>query len=64
MVGLPPKVEGVCDKCGGEIIQRDDDKQESILHRMDVYKEQTQPLIDYYNNKGNMTTLEDRKSVV
>ena len=55
---LPPKVEGVCDKCGGEIIQRDDDKQESILHRMDVYKEQTQPLIDYYNNKGNMTTLD------
>ncbi len=55
---LPPKVEGFCDKCGGEIIQRDDDKQESILHRMDVYKEQTQPLIDYYNNKGNMTTLD------
>lgn len=55
---LPPKVEGVCDKCGGEIYQRDDDKQESILHRMEVYKEQTQPLIDYYNKKGNMTNLD------
>ena len=55
---LPPKVEGVCDKCGVEIYQRDDDKQESILHRMEVYKEQTQPLIDYYNKKGNMTNLD------
>ena len=55
---LPPKVEGVCDKCGGEIYQRDDDKQESILHIMEVYKEQTQPLIDYYNKKGNMTNLD------
>jgi len=55
---LPPKVEGVCDACGGEIIQRDDDKQEAILHRMDVYKEQTQPLIDFYNKKGNMTNLD------
>ena len=53
-----PIIESVCDKCGGEIIQRDDDKPESILHRMDVYKEQTQPLIDYYNKKGNMTNLD------
>ena len=55
---LPPKVEGVCDSCGGEIYQRDDDKQESILHRMEVYKEQTQPLIDFYNKKGAMTNLD------
>lgn len=55
---LPPKVEGVCDSCGGEIYQRDDDKQESILHRMEVYKEQTQPLIDFYKAKGAMTTLD------
>lgn len=51
---LPPKKEGVCDKCGGEIIQRDDDKQESILHRMDVYREQTEPLINYYTEKGKI----------
>ena len=55
---LPPKVEGVCDKCGGELYQRDDDKQESILHRMDVYREQTEPLINYYTNKGKITDLE------
>lgn len=55
---LPPKVEGVCDKCGGELYQRDDDKQESILHRMDVYREQTEPLINYYKNKGQITDLD------
>ena len=55
---LPPKVEGVCDKCGGELYQRDDDKQESILHRMDVYREQTEPLISYYSNKGKVTNVD------
>ena len=55
---LPPKVEGICDKCSGELYQRDDDKQESILHRMDVYREQTEPLINYYKNKGKITDLD------
>ena len=55
---LPPKVAGICDKCGGELYQRDDDKQESILHRMDVYREQTEPLINYYKNKGKITDLD------
>ena len=49
---LKPKIEGICDKCGGELYQRDDDKQESILHRMDVYREQTEPLINYYKNQN------------
>lgn len=55
---LKPKVEGVCDKCGGELYQRDDDKQESILHRMDVYREQTEPLISFYKEKGKITNLD------
>ena len=55
---LPPKKEGVCDKCSGEIIQRDDDKQESILHRMDVYREQTEPLIKYYTEKGKIQNFD------
>ena len=55
---LPPKKEGVCDKCGGELYQRDDDKQESILHRMEVYREQTEPLIKFYNGKGKVTNLD------
>ena len=52
------KVEGVCDECGGELYQRDDDKQESILHRMDVYREQTEPLIGFYREKGKITDLD------
>ncbi|NLC91979.1 MAG: adenylate kinase [Treponema sp.] len=55
---LPPKVEGVCDKCGGELYQRDDDKSESILHRMDVYREQTEPLINFFKEKGAITDLD------
>ena len=48
----PTKVEGVCDACGGELILRDDDKPETVKQRLDVYHEQTQPLIDYYTNEG------------
>ena len=54
----PSKVEGVCDECGGELYQRDDDKQESILHRMDVYREQTEPLIAYYRAKNKLTDVD------
>ena len=55
---LPPKTEGVCDKCGGELYQRDDDKQESIMHRMKVYREQTEPLIDFYRKKGQLKDID------
>lgn len=44
----PPKKAGICDKCGGELYHRDDDKEAAILNRLEVYKKQTQPLIDYY----------------
>ena len=49
---LIPKVEGKCDKCGGELYQRDDEKPDVIKDRLDVYEKQTQPLIDYYKEKG------------
>jgi len=52
MVNLPPKVEGVCDKCGGELVQRSDELPEVIEERLRVYEEQTAPLIDYYKEKG------------
>lgn len=55
---LPPKVEGVCDACGGELYQRDDDKEESIKHRMEVYREQTAPLIDFYRKKNKITDID------
>ncbi len=49
---IPPKQEGICDKCGSELVLRDDDKPETVKKRLDVYHEQTQPLIDFYNKKG------------
>lgn len=55
---LPPKVEGVCDACGAELYQRDDDKEESIKHRMEVYREQTAPLIDFYRQKNKITDID------
>ena len=48
----PTAKEGICDKCGGELILRDDDKPETVLKRLGVYHEQTQPLIDYYTEAG------------
>jgi adenylate kinase len=53
----PSKKEGVCDKCGGQLFQRDDDKEETIKKRLDVYQQQTAPLIDYYSKKNIMKTV-------
>ena len=53
----PPKKEGVCDKCGGELFQRADDKEETIKKRLDVYDAQTAPLIDYYKKKGILKSV-------
>ena len=52
IVYAPTKAEGICDKCGSELILRDDDKPETVKKRLDVYHDQTQPLIDYYTAKG------------
>jgi adenylate kinase len=49
---MKPKVEGICDKCGKELIQRADDKPETIENRLSVYRKDTEPLIAYYENKG------------
>ncbi|MCJ7664932.1 MAG: adenylate kinase [Desulfobacterales bacterium] len=54
----PPKKEGVCDKCGGELYQRDDDQEETIRARLKVYDEQTAPLIAYYREKGLLRTID------
>ena len=54
----PTKVEGVCDVCGKELILRDDDKPETVTKRLNVYHEQTQPLIDYYTNAGILKTVD------
>ncbi len=54
----PPQKEGVCDKCGGELYQRDDDKEETIRRRLEVYEAQTAPLIEYYKGKGILKSVE------
>ena len=48
----PPTREGICDACGGELFQRDDDREETVRHRLDVYKKQTAPLVSYYADEG------------
>jgi adenylate kinase len=53
----PPKKEGVCDKCSGELFQRGDDKEETIKKRLDVYDSSTAPLIDYYKKKGILKSV-------
>ena len=52
----PPKVEGICDKCGSELIRRKDDTEETVRTRLKNYFEQTAPLVEYYQNKGNLVT--------
>lgn len=54
----PPKQEGVCDVCGEKLVQRDDDKPETVQKRLSVYHEQTQPLIEYYKNAGALRTVD------
>lgn len=59
----PPAQDGVCDKCGGELYQRDDDKPETIRHRLQVYKKQTQPLIEFYQEHHKTTILDGEGSI-
>lgn len=58
LVFAPTKVEGICDVCGKELILRDDDKPETVKKRLNVYHEQTQPLIDYYKEAGILKTVD------
>lgn len=59
----PPAVENVCNKCGGELYQRNDDKAETVGNRLDVYAAQTAPLIDYYQTKGIMKSIDGSKKM-
>jgi adenylate kinase len=57
----PPAVAGICDKCGGELIQRSDDKEETVKNRLKVYAEQTQPLLNYYEKAGKLKSLDGNR---
>ena len=59
----PPKKDGVCDRCGGVLITRDDDVPETILQRLSVYHQQTEPLIDFYKEKGLLINVSGRDSI-
>ena len=59
----PTKAEGVCDNCGGPVVQRDDDKPETVRHRLEVYHQQTEPLKGYYQAKGLLTLVENRPTI-
>ncbi|MDH5396004.1 MAG: adenylate kinase [Gammaproteobacteria bacterium] len=58
----PPKEEGKCDKCGGAVTQREDETEEAIGNRLDVYNKQTAPLADFYAKEGNMITVDATSS--
>jgi adenylate kinase len=58
----PPKKEGVCDKCGGELYQRDDDSEATVRNRLEVYRNQTEPLIDYYDKAGLVARIDGAQS--
>lgn len=54
----PPRREGLCDRCGGELYQRDDDKEQTIANRLQVYEKQTAPLVDYYRQRGLLRAID------
>ena len=63
VVTNPPKVEGVCDLCGGEVYQRADDSEETVLNRLQVYADQTSPLIEYYTKTGKNAVVDGNRPV-
>jgi adenylate kinase len=60
---LPPKTEGICDKCGAELYIRDDDAEATVRKRLDTFHAQTEPLKDFYGNKGILVTVQGREEV-
>jgi adenylate kinase len=57
----PPKKEGICDHCGGGIIQREDDREETVRRRLQVYEDQTAPLVDYYRTRGLLAVIDGNR---
>ena len=63
VVSAPPKREGICDKCGGELYQRVDDSEATVRNRLEVYERQTAPLLDYYRQRGLLRTVSGEGTV-
>ena len=60
---MPPKTDGICDKCGGTLVQRNDDREDVVRERLAAYHKQTQPLVDYYAKRGLLVTVNGNASV-
>ena len=63
LVAVPPKQEGVCDKCGGKLVQRKDDAPETVKARLEVYHKETEPLKDFYAKRGLLKSVENQATV-
>ena len=63
LVAVPPKTEGVCDACGGKLVQRKDDAPETVLARLEVYHKETEPLKGFYAERGLLRAVDDQPSV-
>ena len=63
LVAVPPKTPGVCDKCGGKLVQRHDDEPETVKHRLEVYHKETEPLKDFYAKRGLLKSVENQPTV-
>ncbi len=63
LVAVPPKIPGVCDKCGGKLVQRHDDEPETVKHRLEVYHKETEPLKDFYAKRGLLKSVENQPTV-
>ena len=63
IVNIPPKVEGICDACGGKLVQRKDDKPETVKARLEIYHTETEPLKGFYEARGILKTVWDQRNV-
>ena len=63
LVAVPPKIPGVCDKCGGKLVQRHDDEPETVKHRLEVDHKETEPLKDFYATRGLLKSVENQPTV-
>jgi adenylate kinase len=63
LVAVPPKVAGVCDSCGGKLVQRKDDAPETVKSRLEVYHKETEPLKDFYAQRGLLKSVDNQPSV-
>lgn len=63
VVHIPTRMEGICDRCGSELVLRDDDKPETVKKRLDVYHEQTQPLIEFYSQRGVLVNVDGTRDM-